>query len=74
MAMWYMLGNEEEVASWLLWERKSMMELGKKVEVGEASYKQLEKKEEKAKSDIKEFREKNGEVRKQIYNAQQISC
>ena len=39
MTMWYMLGNEEEVASWLLWERKSMMELGKKVEVGEASYK-----------------------------------
>lgn len=26
MAMWHMLGNnEEEVASWLLWERKSMM-------------------------------------------------
>ena len=35
MAMWYMLGNEEEVASWLLWERKSMMELGKKVEAVE---------------------------------------
>ena len=35
MAMWYMLGNEEEVASWSLWERKSMMELGKKVEAVE---------------------------------------
>ena len=35
MTMWYMLGNEEEVASWLLWERKSMMELGKKVEAVE---------------------------------------
>ena len=35
MAMWYMLGNEEEVASWLLWKRKSMMKLGKKVEAVE---------------------------------------
>jgi len=25
MAMWHMLGNEQEVASWLLWERQSMM-------------------------------------------------
>jgi hypothetical protein len=26
MAMWHMLGNEQDVASWLLWEQKSMME------------------------------------------------
>jgi hypothetical protein len=25
MAVWHMVGNEDEVASWLLWERKSMM-------------------------------------------------
>ena len=25
LAMWHMLGNEEEVASWLLWEHTSMM-------------------------------------------------
>ena len=25
MAVWHMVGNEDEVASWLLWERESMM-------------------------------------------------
>lgn len=25
MAMWHMLGNEQEAASWLLWERQSML-------------------------------------------------